>query len=93
MTVQADTDLNRIYDATGASTKERQESATHPDGGREPSASVKRKAQKSLHELEGEERRMALKMAKKSLAEITQRQAKKPLLIASVRSVSDALFV
>lgn len=94
MTFQFDTDLNRKYDATGASSKELQENRddTLPDGSRKPSAGVKRKAHKSLCELEGEERVVALKMAKKSLAEIVQRQGKKPLLTTNVKSVSDSVF-
>ena len=98
MMVQSSTDhLNRKYDATGASsTKERQENAStssHYDGSRKVSAGVKRKAEKSINELEGEERVVALKMAKKSLTEIIQRQGiKEPLPIANLKSVSDSFF-
>ena len=88
MTVQADTDLNREYDAPSASTKERRENSSHHDGNRKLSVGVKRKAQKSLYELEGEERTVALKMAKKSLTEIIQRQGKKPMPTFDDNSVS-----
>ena len=94
MIVQAhDAALNRKYDATSASTKEGQKNTTHSDGSRKSSAGVKRKAEKSLNELEGEERMVALKMAKKSLTEIVQRQGKKPMPTANVKSVSDLPFL
>ena len=88
-------DLDHKYDATSASTKELQENADsthHDDGIRKFSSGVKRKAQKSLYELEEEDRMMALKKAKKSLTEIVQRQGKKPMLTAHVKSVSDSSF-
>ena len=74
-------------DATSASMKERQENAAPHDGNRKFITSVKRKAQKSLYELEAEERMVALKMAKKSLTEIVQRQGKKPMPAVQVNSV------
>jgi hypothetical protein len=100
MTDQAGMDLNfRKYVPTSASTSDRRQenastSTTHFDGSRKVSAGVKRKAQKSLYELEGEERRAALKMAKKSLTEIIQRQGKKPIMPAvNVKSVSGHRFL
>ena len=106
MTVQpisTATDLNlREYDQTGASMNGRQENATssrtasiatHHDGSRKVSAGVKRKAPKSLNELEGEERIAALKMAKKSLTDIIQRQGKKPMPTVNVKSVSELTFL
>jgi hypothetical protein len=95
-TVQADLDLLKLkYGATGASVKERlerQENATQRDGSRKPSAGVKRKAQKSLSELEGEERKVALKMTKTSLDKSIRQQGKKPLPTTSAQSVSDFVF-
>lgn len=93
MSAQSDADINREYGATSASVKEHQENATRHDGSRKVSAGVKRKAQKSLSELEGEERMVALKMAKKSLTEIIQRQGKKPMPAVEVKSVSDSYVV
>jgi hypothetical protein len=94
MTVQANTNLNPKYDATGGSSKkERQENATHSDGSQKPSAGAKRKAQKSPYELEGEVRKVALKKAKGSLMEMINRQGKKPLPTTNVKSVSDSVFV
>ena len=106
MTVQpisTATDLNfREYDQTGASMNGRQENATssrtasaatHHDGSRKVSAGVKRKAPKSLNELDGEERIAALKMAKKSLTDIIQRQGKKPMPTVNVKSVSELTFL
>lgn len=97
------TDLNRKYDATSASsTKVGQENAistssssSHRDENRKfLSAGVKRMAQKSLYELEGEERVVALKMAKKSLSEIVKRQCKESLLpTTNLKSVSVLRFV
>jgi hypothetical protein len=83
---------DRKYHATGSSTKERQENAAHRDGSQKLSAGVKRKAQKSLHELEGEERTMAMKKAKSSLIEIIQRQGMEPLPTTNVKSVSGFVF-
>ena len=91
--VLAQANLTRKYDATGSSTKERQENSAHREGSHKLSAGVKRKAQKPLHELEGEERKMALKKAKSSLIEIIQQQGKKPLPTTDVKSVSDPVFV
>ena len=91
-TIVAKTNLTRKYDATGSSTKERQENSAHHEGSHKLSAGVKRKAQKPLYELEGEERKMALKKAKSSLIEIIQQQGKKPLSTTNVKSVSDPPF-
>jgi hypothetical protein len=87
MTAQSHTFINHEHDATNASKKQRQENATHHDGSRKFSTGIKRKAQKSLYELEAEERMVALKKAKKSLTEIVQRQGKKPMPAVEVKSV------
>jgi hypothetical protein len=81
-------DLNRKYDATSASMKDPRENAAHHEGSQKLSTGVKRAAPKSLSELEGEERLVALKMAKKSLTEIIQRQGKKPMPNIDAKSVS-----
>ena len=100
MTVQpGSTNINFCeYDPTSASLKGQQENAstasTHHDGSRKVSAGVKRKHPKSLNELEGEERIVALKMAKKSLTEIIQRQGKKPMPTVNFKPVSElAIFI
>ena len=93
MMVQANMGLNHKYNATVALSKDGQENAAYHDGSRKLSVGVKRKPEKSLSELEGEERKVALKMARKSLTEIIRRQAKKPMPAANVKSVSDLFFV
>jgi hypothetical protein len=90
----ADTDVdNRKYDAAG---KEYQENVclTHDDEGRKVvMAGVKRKAQKFLYELEGEERKVAMKMMKTGLKKDIRRHAKKQQLLPAVKLVSDYLCV
>lgn len=77
------------YNATDASTNREDASTTHHDKSRKFVTGVKRKAEKSLHELEGEEQKVALKMMKTSLKKTIQRHGKKPLPILNVKSVSD----
>lgn len=92
MLVPTYTDVRDLKsDPAGASMKGHQENApiTHRDESRKVAASVKRKAGKSLYELEGEERKVALKMMRTSLKKNIQRHDKKPLPISELKSVSE----
>ncbi|KAF8810849.1 hypothetical protein BYT27DRAFT_7161397 [Phlegmacium glaucopus] len=89
--VLARTDVhNRKCDTTGASMKgENACSSTQRDESRKVVEGDTRGAQKSLYELEGEERKVAMKMMKASLKPIIRRHGKKPLPIATVKSATN----
>jgi len=81
---------NRKNDTTGASMKGENAPIVQGDESRKVVAGVKRKAQSSLYELEGEEQKAAMKMMKSSLEQPIRRHNKKPL-VPTVKSVSDRL--
>lgn len=81
---------NRKYDTAG---KQEKVCFTHDDESRKVVAGVKRKAQKFLYELEGEERKVAIKMMKTGLKKEIRRHAKKQQLLPAVKLVSDYLCV
>ena len=92
MGVRADMDvLYRQDDLAGQSTKGHQGNAytTYRDESRKAVAGVKKKAEKSLSELEGEEQKVAMRMIKTSLKKTIRRNGKKALSIPTVGSVSD----
>lgn len=90
--VSAHTDVpKRKYDDTAvASMQGYQENAsnTHRDESQKVVKGVKRKAQKTLCELEGEERKVAMAMMRNSLKQTIRRNGKEPLLNPTVKPVS-----
>ena len=90
--VSAHTDVRkRKYDDTAiASMQGYQENAsyTHRDESQKVVKGVKRKAEQSLSELEGEERKVAMAMMKNSLKQTIRRNGKDPLLNPTVKPVS-----